>query len=67
MDLKPMNRRETQHRVTRPSEDRARRERCGYSELARKLEIQREEGLERTRRKLSAQREELARRARMRG
>jgi hypothetical protein len=57
----------TPHRVSRLSEDRARREHGGYLESPRKLELQREEGLERTRARLAVQREELARQARMRG
>lgn len=57
----------TPHRVTRLSEDRARREHCGYLESVRSLERQREEGLERTRARLAVQREDLQRQARMRG
>jgi hypothetical protein len=58
-------RRRSEH-AHRPSEDRARREHGDYLESARKLELQREEGLERTRQRLEQQREELARLARVR-
>jgi hypothetical protein len=57
---------ETEFKAMEQHEDRARREHGGYLESVRKLELQREEGLERTRQRLAEQREELARRARMR-
>jgi hypothetical protein len=55
------------HRVRHPSEDKARREHGGYAESSAKLELQREEGLERTSQRLAEQREELARQARVTG
>jgi hypothetical protein len=59
------------HRVRRRSERAAqerdsRKNHCDYAESARKLELQREEGLERTRLRLEQQRAELQRQARAR-
>jgi hypothetical protein len=61
---KPVNK--SPHRVTRPSEDRARREHGGYIESPKKLERQFADGLERTRLRLEQQREEIRRLAAIR-